>query len=164
MNIFKFLVILGSVTIAVEKSFHLENRQIKTFHLLQQTLSLMAPPLLSTMILWTALSLKPNISLLLNQFYNFFPDAKRWPRKCCELQLLWYWPNSNFENSWHFHFKNSGQLLFHINACSFNEIYYHLEHLLQYTNNIFTIVAVTETIIINKTSLSSNINSKSYSF
>ena len=50
---------------------------------------------------------------------------------------------------------------FHINACSLNKNFDYLEHQLKCTNKVF--VAVSETTITNKTSLTSGIKFKNYS-
>ena len=60
--------------------------------------------------------------------------------------------------------KNKSLSLFHINACSLSKNFDDLEHLLKCTNKAFDIVAVSETRITKKTSLTSNINLQNYSF
>ena len=60
--------------------------------------------------------------------------------------------------------KNKPLSLFHINACSLNKNSDDLQHLLKCTNKVFDIVAVSETRIMKKTSLTSNISLNNYSF
>ena len=60
--------------------------------------------------------------------------------------------------------KNKSLSLFHINACPLSKNFDELEHLLRCTNKVFGIVAVSETRITKKTSLTSNINLQNYSF
>ena len=60
--------------------------------------------------------------------------------------------------------QNKSLSLFRINACSLNKNFDDLQHLLKCTNKIFDIVAVSETRIVEKTSLTSNINLDNYSF
>ena len=55
-------------------------------------------------------------------------------------------------------------MIIHINACSLSKNSDDLEHLLKCTNKVFDIVAVSETRITKKTSLTSNINLQNYSF
>ena len=70
--------------------------------------------------------------------------------------------NSNYYDIDHqiskFHEKNKPLCLFHINACALSKTFDDLEHLLKCTNKVFDIVAVSETRITRKASLTSNIN------
>ena len=52
--------------------------------------------------------------------------------------------------------------LFHINACSLNKNFDDLDQLLNWTNKVFDIIAVTETRIIKQTSFTTNINQRNY--
>ena len=102
----------------------------------------------------------PNLSLLLNQFNNFSPEQKNGPGNVV---------NSNYYDIDQFHTlrfyeKISQVFLFHINACSLSKNFDEIEHLLKCTNKDFYIIAVSETRIIRKTSLISNINLQNYSF
>ena len=63
-----------------------------------------------------------------------------------------------------FHAKNKSLSLFHINACSLSKNFDDLQHLLKCSNKVFDIVAVGETRITKKNSLSSNKNLQNYSF
>ena len=54
--------------------------------------------------------------------------------------------------------------LFHINSCSLKKNFDDLQHLLKCTNNVFDIVTTSETRIMKKTSLTSNINLNHCSF
>ena len=110
----------------------------------------------------TFLVLEPssNLSLLLNQFNNFSPEQKNGPANVV---------NSNYYDIDQFHTlrfyeKISQVSLFHINACSLSKNFDDIEHLLKCTNKDFYIIAVSETRIIRKTSLISNINLQNYSF
>ena len=60
--------------------------------------------------------------------------------------------------------KNKSLSLFHINACSHNKNYDHLQHLLSCTKNNFDIISVTQTIINNQASLLQNLNLNNYSY
>ena len=75
------------------------------------------------------------------------------------LQILWHWPNPNFKISQQ---TNKYLALFHIKACSLNKNFDDLGHLLKCTNNVFDIIAVTETRIAKQTSLTTNINLRNY--
>ena len=102
----------------------------------------------------------PNLSLLLNHFNNFSPEQKNGPGNVV---------NSNYYDIDQFHTlrfyeKISQVFLFHINACSLSKNFDEIEHLLKCTNKDFYIIAVSETRIIRKTSLISNINLQNYSF
>ena len=108
------------------------------------------------------LLLKPSsdLSLLFNQFNNSSPEQKTDPENVVnsnyydidQLQTLKY-PE-----------KNKPLPLFHIIAFSLNKNFDDLQHLLKRTNKVFDIVAVSETRIMKKTSLTSNINLNNYSF
>ena len=58
--------------------------------------------------------------------------------------------------------KHKYLALFHIKACSLNKNFDDLGHLLKCTNNVFDIIAVTETRIAKQTSLTTNINLRNY--
>ena len=58
--------------------------------------------------------------------------------------------------------KKKSLSLFHINAYSLNKNFDDLKHLLKCTIKVFDIVVVSETIIIKKTSLTSNSNLNNY--
>ena len=60
--------------------------------------------------------------------------------------------------------KGKSLSLFHINACSLIKNFDDLEHLLKCKNKVFDIVAVGETRISKRTSLTYNINLQNYSF
>ena len=60
--------------------------------------------------------------------------------------------------------KNKSLFLFHINSCSLSKKFDELQHLLKCTNKSFDIVAISETRIMEKTDLTSNINWNDYSF
>ena len=107
-------------------------------------------------------SLKPSsdLSLLFNQFNLSSPELKTDPENVV---------NSNYYDidqlqTLKFSEKSKSLFLFHINACSLNKNFNDLQHLLKCTNKVFYIVAVSETRIMKKTSLTSNINLDNYSF
>ena len=60
--------------------------------------------------------------------------------------------------------KNKSLSLFHINASSLNENFDNLQHLLNFTQNVFDIIAVSETRIKKQVSLLNNLNLNNYSF
>ena len=110
----------------------------------------------------SSLSLKPSSDLFLvfNQFNNSSPEQKSDPENVV---------NSNYYDidqlqTLKFSEKNKSLSLFHINACSLNKNFDDLQHLLKCTNKVFDIVAVSETRIMKKTSLTSNISLNNYSF
>ena len=104
----------------------------------------------------TSLVLKPsaNLSLLFNQFNNFYPEQKNEPENVVNSN---YYDTDQFQTL-KFHEKNKSLSLFHIHACSLSKNFGDLEHLLKCTNKVFDIAAVSETRITRKTSLTSNIN------
>ena len=63
-----------------------------------------------------------------------------------------------------FNEKDKSLSLFHIIACSLSKNFDDLEHLLKCTNEVFDIVAVSETRITRNTSLTFNINLQNFSF
>ena len=110
----------------------------------------------------SSISIKPSLhlSLLFSQFHNSSPEQKTDPENVV---------NSNFYDidqlqTLKFPEKNKLFSLFHINACLLNKNFDDLQHLLKCTNKVFDIVAVSETRIMKKTSLTSNINLSNYSF
>ena len=110
----------------------------------------------------SSLSLKPSsdLSLLFNQFNNSSPEQKIDPENVV---------NSNYYDidqlqTLKFLEKSKPLSLYHINACSLNKNFDDLQHLLKCTNKVFDIVAVSETRIMKKTSLTSNISLNNYSF
>ena len=102
-----------------------------------------------------------DLSLLFSQFSNFSPEHKTGPENVViynyydidQLQILKF-PEK----------KNKSLSPFHVTACSLNKTFNDLQHLLKFTNKIFGIIAVSETRIMKKTSLTSNINLSNYSF
>ena len=58
--------------------------------------------------------------------------------------------------------KHRYLILFHIDACSLNRNFEDLDHLLNCTNKIFDIIAVSETSITKQISVTTNINLKNY--
>ena len=110
----------------------------------------------------SSISIKPSLhlSLLFSQFHNSSPEQKTDPENVV---------NSNFYDidqlqTLKFPEKNKLFSLFHINACLLNKNFDDLQHLLKCTNKVFDIVAVSETRIVKKTSLTFNINLNNYSF
>ena len=98
------------------------------------------------------------MALLYDQFNNTSPEKSSDPVNVVnskyydidQIQTLKF-PN-----------KHKSLALFHINACSLNKDFDDLDHLLKCTNNVFDIVAVTETRITKQTSLTTNINFRNY--
>ena len=74
------------------------------------------------------------------------------------LEMLWHCCGIDQFQTLKFHEKNKSLFPFHINACLLSKSFDDLEYLLKCTNKVFDIVAVSETRIIRKTSLTSNIN------
>ena len=102
----------------------------------------------------------PNLAYLFNQFNNSSSEQQIDPE--------------NFVNSRYFDIdqiqslnvpkKEKSLSFFHINACSLNKNFDDLAYLLTCTKNNFDIIAVSETRISKKTSLTSNVKSNNYSF
>ena len=109
-----------------------------------------------------SLSLKPSsdLSLLFNQFNNSSPEQKNNPENVVSSN---YYDNDQLQTLT-FPEKNKLLLPFYINACSLNKNFDDLQHLLKCSNKVFDIVAISETRIMKKTSLVSNINLNNYSF
>ena len=102
----------------------------------------------------SSLSLKPSsdLSLLFNQFNNSSPEQKS------NLENV---VNSNYYDIDQLQTqtqKNKSLFLFHITSCSLSKNFDELQHLLKCTNKSFDIGAISETRIMEKTALTSNIN------
>ena len=102
----------------------------------------------------SSLPLKPSsdLSLLFNQFNNSSPEQKS------NLENV---VNSNYYDIDQLQTqtqKNKSLFLFHINSCSLSKNFDELQHLLKCTNKSFDIGAISETRIMEKTALTSNIN------
>ena len=110
----------------------------------------------------SSLSLKPSsdLSLLVNQFNNSSPEQKTDPKNVVNSN---YYDTDQLQTL-KFLEKSKQLFLFHINTCSLNKNSDDLQHLLKCTNKVFDIVAVSETRIMKKTSLTSNISLNNYSF
>ena len=101
-----------------------------------------------------------DLSLLFNQFSNSSPEQKTNPENVVNCNYY----DIDQLHTLKFPEKNKPLSLLHINACSFNKNFDDLQHLLKCTNKVFDIVAVSETRIVKKTSLTFNINLNNYSF
>ena len=103
-----------------------------------------------------------NLSLLFNRFNNFSPEHKDEPENVVNSD---YYDIDQIQTS-KFPEKNKSLSLFHacLNACSLSKNFDDLDHLLKSTNKNFDIVAVSETRITKKASLTSNIHLQNYSF
>ena len=110
----------------------------------------------------TCLVLKPsaNLSLEFNQFNNFPHEQKTEPENVVNSN---YYDIDQFQTL-KFHEKHKSVSLFYINTCSLSKNIDDLQHLLKCTNNVFDIIAVSETRIARETALTSNINLQNYSF
>ena len=104
----------------------------------------------------SSLPLKPSsdLSLLFNQFNNSSPEQRN------NLENV---VNSNYYDidqlqTLTFSEKNKSLFLFHMNSCSLSKKFDELQHLLKCTNKSSDIVAISETRIMEKTDLTSNIN------
>ena len=89
----------------------------------------------------------PNLVPLVKKIDNATPENSMILRKCMTLK--------QFTKINH---------LFHINASSLNENFDNLQHLLNFTQNVFDIIAVSETRIEKQVSLLNNLNLNNYSF
>ena len=110
----------------------------------------------------SSLSLKPSsdLSLLFNQFNNSSPEQKTDTKNVLNSNYF----DTDQLQTLKFLEKSKQLSLFHINTCSLNKNFDDLQHLLKCTNKVFDIVAVSETRIMKKTSLTSNISLNDYSF
>ena len=106
------------------------------------------------------LSLKPpsDLALLYNQFNNTSPEKRNDPVNVLNSK---YYDIDQIQTL-KFPSKHKSLALLHINACSLNKNFDDLDHLLNFTNKVFDIVAVTETRITKQTSLTTNINLRNY--
>ena len=108
--------------------------------------------------------LKPPLSLelLLNQYNNSSPEQQNDPENVVNSRYF----DIDQIQSLEFCQKEKSLSLspFHINACSLSKNFDDLVYLLKYTNRNFDIIAVSETRISKKTSLTSNINLNNYYF
>ena len=110
----------------------------------------------------SSLSFKPSsdLSLLFNQFNNSSPEQKTDTKNVLNSNCY----DTDQLQTLKFLEKSKQLSLFHINTCSLNQNYDDLQHLLKCTKKVFDIVAVSETRIMKKTSLTSNISLNDYSF
>ena len=83
----------------------------------------------------------PNLDLLVNQFNNATPENNNDPEN---ISFSKYYDIDEMHNT-EISNKNKSLSLFHINACSLNESFNDLQHLLGCTKNNFDIKGVTET-------------------
>ena len=98
------------------------------------------------------------MALLYNQFNNTSPEKNNDPTNVVNSK---YYDIDHIQTL-KFPNKHKSLALFHINACSLNKNINDLEHLLKCTNNVFDIIAVTETRLTKQTSLTNNINLRNY--
>ena len=111
----------------------------------------------------SSLSLKAssNLSLLFNQSNNFSPEQKKSdPENVVNTNYY----NTDQLQTLKFPETNKSLSLFHINVCSLDKNFDDLQHLLKCTNKVLDILPVSETRIMKKTSLTSNIILNDYSF
>ena len=102
--------------------------------------------------------LKPPLilELLFNQYNNSSPERQNDPENVVNSRYF----NIDQIQSLELCQKEKSLSLFHINACSLNKNFDELVYLLKCTNKNFDIIAVSETRISKKNSLTSNINLK----
>ena len=110
----------------------------------------------SSVLLKSPLSLE----LLFNQYNNSSPEQQNDPDNVVNSRYF----NIDQIQSLEFCQKEKSFSLFHINTCSLNKNFDDLVYLLKCTNKNFDIIAVSETRISKKTSLTSNINLNNYYF
>ena len=110
----------------------------------------------SSVLLKSPLSLE----LLFNQYNNSSPEQQNDPDNV--VNSIYF--NIDQIQSLEFCQKEKSFSLFHINTCSLNKHFDDLVYLLKCTNKNFDIIAVSETRISKKTSLTSNINLNNYYF
>ena len=102
----------------------------------------------------------PNLELLFNQFNNSSPGQQNDPENVVNSRYF----DIDQIQSLKFSEKEKSLSFFHINACSLNKNFDDLVYLLKCTNKTFDIIAVSETRISKKISLTSNIDLNNYSF
>ena len=110
----------------------------------------------SSVLLKSPLSLE----LLFHQYNNSSPEQQNDPDNVVNSRYF----NIDQIQSLEFCQKEKSFSLFHINTCSLNKNFDDLVYLLKCTNKNFDIIAVSETRISKKTSLTSNINLNNYYF
>ena len=110
----------------------------------------------------SSLSLKPssNLEFLVNQFNNATPENSNDSEKISSSK---YYDIEEMHNIEIPH-KNKSLSLFHINACSLNQNFDDLQHLLSCTKTKFDITETIETRITRQVSLLNNLNLNNYSF
>ena len=101
-----------------------------------------------------------NLELLVNQFNNATPEKSNDPEK---LSSSKYYDIEEIDNIQIPH-KNKSLSLFNITACSLNKNFANLQHLLSCTKTKFDIIAISETRVTKKVSLSNNLNLNNYFF
>ena len=101
----------------------------------------------------------PNLALLFNQFNKTSLEQNVDPENVVNSR---YFDIDEIQALKLYNKKTPS--FFHINACSLNKNCDDLEYLIKYTNKLFDTIAVSETRISKKTSLTSNINIKNYYF
>ena len=100
------------------------------------------------------------MELLFNQFNNSSPEQQNDPENVVNSRYF----DTDQIQSLKFSRKEKSLSYFHINACSLNKNFDDLVYLLKCANKNFDIIAVSETRISKKTSLTCNINLNNYSF
>ena len=106
------------------------------------------------------LKLRPDFALLFDQFNNSSWEQQIDPENVVNSRYF----DIDQTESLKFPQKEKFLSFFHINACSLNKTFDDLVYLLKCTNKNFDIIAVIETSISKKTSLTSNVNLNNYSF
>ena len=110
-----------------------------------------------------SLLLKPseNLKLLVNQFNNnASPEDNTDPENAVQSK---YYDIDELQTMKILN-KDKSLASFHINACSLNENFNELEHLLSCKNNIFDVIAVSETRITKNIYLTNNLTMNNFSF
>ena len=155
INIFKDQLILGFVYHVVVQFYHLEISQTRISLVLNKNYIEISNK--NSSVLLKGL---PNLALLFNQFNNSLPEQQ------IDLENVM---NSRYFDidqmrSLTFTKKEKSLSFFHINACSLKKKIDDLAYLSKCTSKNFDIIAVNETIISKKTSLTSNVKLNNHSF
>ena len=101
-----------------------------------------------------------NLELLINQFNNATPENINYPEKISSSKYYDIEETHNIEIP----HKKKSLSLFNINACSLNENFDDLQHILSCTKQKFVIIAISETRITKQVSFLNNLNLNNYSF
>ena len=156
INIFKDQLILGFVYHVVVQFYHLEISQTRISLGLNKNYIEISNKNSSVL-----LKAPPNLALLFNQFNNSLPEQQIDPENVMNSRYFDIDQMQSLTSTK----KEKSLSFFHINACSLKKKKFDdLAYLSKCTSKNFDIIAVNETIISKKTSLTSNVKLNNHSF